>query len=598
MITLGKLKWSNCFSYGSNNTIDFTSNPITQLVGLNGHGKSSIALIVELVLFNKNSKGTKTGRIINRYIEENFYTISLEFNKDGSDYFIDTKRASTQTVKFSKDGVDISAHTATATFKIIEEVLGFDHKSFCQLVYQSSAQSLEFLTATDTNRKKFLIDLLSLEKYTQAFDIFKIVTKEVQDEVNKIETSIGVISGWLTKHKDVDLLVPLAVLEQPKPPTDIVEERSKITEDLKKIGSTNKSITDNNTYKEVLDSIDLSALPIPFPPELDDDLIRQKTEHEKEHKDAVAFIAKVKALKNFCPTCKHPIDNSKQLELVGEKEEIQSVSAIAVKNLSEQILKIQQNYKVIKDNESKTSRWEQYHSLYNPELSVEILYPDELEDRVIALTSKITKQENEIKEIIKANTLAASHNARVEVITEQLASMRDDLSTNKAYLSVVNSRLVKLQILQKAFSTNGLIAFKIEGMVKDLEDLVNEYLAELSYGRFQLSFVISSEKLNVVISDNGIDVEMLELSSGERNRINVATLLAIRKLMQNLSNTKINLLILDETVESLDSDGKEKLVELLLKETHLNTFLISHGFTHALLEKINVVKEDNISRLE
>ncbi len=68
--------------------------------------------------------------------------------------------------------------------------------------------------------------------------------------------------------------------------------------------------------------------------------------------------------------------------------------------------------------------------------------------------------------------------------------------------------------------------------------------------------------------------------------------------MQTLSSSRINLLILDETVETLDTDGKEKLVEVLLQEEHLNTFLVSHGFSHPLLEKINVIKRNNISQIE
>jgi ABC-type molybdenum transport system ATPase subunit/photorepair protein PhrA len=68
--------------------------------------------------------------------------------------------------------------------------------------------------------------------------------------------------------------------------------------------------------------------------------------------------------------------------------------------------------------------------------------------------------------------------------------------------------------------------------------------------------------------------------------------------MQTLSSSRINLLILDETVEALDTDGKEKLVEVLLSEEHLNTFLVSHGFTHPLLEKVNVVKHNNLSQIE
>ena len=57
MITLKKLKWSNCFSYGPDNELDLADNTVTQIIGTNGMGKSSIPLIIEEVLYNKNSKG-------------------------------------------------------------------------------------------------------------------------------------------------------------------------------------------------------------------------------------------------------------------------------------------------------------------------------------------------------------------------------------------------------------------------------------------------------------------------------------------------------------------------------------------------------------
>ena len=60
MITIKELRWSNCFSYGPNNVINFVKAPLTQLVGKNGHGKSSIALILEEVLFNKNSNQSRS----------------------------------------------------------------------------------------------------------------------------------------------------------------------------------------------------------------------------------------------------------------------------------------------------------------------------------------------------------------------------------------------------------------------------------------------------------------------------------------------------------------------------------------------------------
>ena len=65
----------------------------------------------------------------------------------------------------------------------------------------------------------------------------------------------------------------------------------------------------------------------------------------------------------------------------------------------------------------------------------------------------------------------------------------------------------------------------------------------------------------------------------------------------HFSKSKINILFLDEVINVLDDSGREKMVEVLLQED-LNTYVVSHGWTHPLLEKIEVVKDGNVSRLE
>jgi DNA repair exonuclease SbcCD ATPase subunit len=68
--------------------------------------------------------------------------------------------------------------------------------------------------------------------------------------------------------------------------------------------------------------------------------------------------------------------------------------------------------------------------------------------------------------------------------------------------------------------------------------------------------------------------------------------------MSSISKSQINILFLDEVTNVLDEQGKERLVEILLREEDLNTYIVSHGWTHPLLEKIEVIKEDEMSRLD
>ena len=203
MITLKKLQWSNCFSYGANNELDLIESIVTQLVGTNGTGKSSIPLILEEVLFNKNSKGIKKADIPNREVN-NGYDISLSLDVVDDEYKIDVVRRGNIKVKLYKNGEDISSHTATNTYKTLEEVMGIDHKTFSQIVYQNTNASLQFLTATDTNRKRFLIDLLQLDNYVKYFEVFKDLARSAGAEANLVQGKIDTINKWLLDNKMED----------------------------------------------------------------------------------------------------------------------------------------------------------------------------------------------------------------------------------------------------------------------------------------------------------------------------------------------------------------------------------------------------------
>lgn len=599
MIILQTLTFSNLFSYGENNVIQFNKDPITQLVGKNGHGKSSIALILEEVLFNKNSKGIKKVDILNRHVKAKSYSIALQFEKDGVQYEINTTRGSTQTVVLLKGGENISAHTATATFKLIEDILGFDHKTFTQLVYQSNSASLEFLTATDTNRKKFLIDLLNLSKYLEAFDTFKAVAKNVSEDLSGLNGKITATKSWLDKNLAEDFTFKEEVEVPPAPEAEEAKS-AELQERLNSIDATNKKISRNNTYRAQLKAIDISEAMKPLP--VVESAAEYQTSvglHKKAILDSSALVAKMAKLGNTCPTCLQAIDREKIDELLREQENIKNDAERALKLLNTKLADIDQMSREAAKITKLKNDWETYHSMVDESLQEEPLDAEAIQKELDATSLRISAVRKEINSAIKINTQAAAHNSRIKVILEQADGMKADLEKYQEELAELNGRLSILQILQKTFSTNGLIAYKIECLVKDLEDLTNEYLADLSDGRFQLTFKVSSgDKLNVIITDNGKDIEIFALSGGERARVNTATLLAIRKIMQSLSNARINLLILDETVDTLDSDGKEKLVEVLLREEHLNTFLVSHGFTHPLLEKVSVIKEHNISRLE
>lgn len=597
MITIKELRWSNAFSYGQDNRVNFVHAPLTQLVGKNGHGKSSIALILEEVLFNKNSKGIKKADILNRYVKDKSYSIELDFEKDGVQYSIKSNRGAQQSVKLLKNGQDISGHTATTTYKMIEDIIGIDHKGFSQIVYQSNAGSLEFLTAADTARKKFLIEILNLTKYTKAAEVFKEVSGELSKDIAAVNSQVNTVKAWLDKYEKIDL-TPKEVLPVPEIDQELLETSIELQSTIKGIDNTNKRISQNNTYKQLQAKIQL--VPIPAEPKESVEPIQaEKIKLDKTLQDANAFVKKMKVLNGTCPTCLSAIDEAKVAEMISEKTSEAEAAQTKAAELTELIKELQLAKKEWEEAQKSQESWEKYHQLIDTTLPDELLDKDQLQQQLTDLEKSIAEVRQQITTAERHNSTASTHNAKIDTISKQLVEMSEELETYSESLHTLNERMSIVNVLNKTFSTTGLVAYKIECLVKDLESITNRYLVDLSDGRFQISFKVnSSDKLNVVITDNGRDIEMTALSGGETARVNVATLLAIRKLMQTLSSSRINLLILDETIEALDVDGKEKLVEVLLKEEHLNTFLVSHGFSHPLLEKVNVIKRGNVSRIE
>ena len=595
MITLKTLKWDNCFSYGEGNILDLSEHKITQILGTNGVGKSSIPLILEEVLFNKNSKGIKKADIQNRLIEKG-YNINLAFSKDADEYDIDlARRGATIKVKLFKNGDDISSHTATNTYKNIEEILGIDFRTFSQVVYQNTNSSLNFLTATDANRKKFLIDLLGLEQYVELFEVFKTASRDVEQEFSKLEGKIATIERWLESNKLFDTN-PKEIQPLPTISSDDQEEMSSLAVELSNISATNKQISKNNQLKDLLRQIPINEIR-----DMPDDQVESYDSYQAklgEIKTIVSsakkLIDKMEDLGNVCPTCEQSVPEQFKLDHIHKEKEKITEQEGNYKSIQTKIREIQEKNERALLRTKKIKEWEDLYRSIKHDMPTRLLDEDELQDRLSAIKARIKSTEAQIAKISKENNDRASHNAKISVIQEQTESFKGQMSALQVDYDTCNSKRANLEVLKKAFSTNGLVAYKIENLVKELEELTSNYLSELSDGRFTLNFTVSNDKLNVEITDNGNVIDILALSSGELARVNIATLLGIRKLMSSLSSSKINVLFLDEVMNVLDELGREKLVDVLLNE-ELNTYIVSHQWSHPLLNKIEVQKTRGIS---
>ena len=605
-ITLNDLHFSNMFSYGKTNVMRLDDNKITQLTAPNGSGKSSIAMIIQEILFNKNVKGIKKTDILNRWVKDKHWSGSIEFTVDGDDYGVNVQRTGASTkVKLIKNGVDISDHKVLDTYKKIQDILGLDFEVFSQLTYQSSTDLLEFLKATDTNRKKFLINLFNLQKYIEIGDKIKAKASQVDRDAVKLQGELKSIEDFLntTVLPEKKESMPVPVVEE-----TLQQRIGVLQQEISNYNETCKKIDKNNLYIEEYESLDFnSGLREPVEPDFMESyntlkqdvamLAREIASYEKD-------LSEIDIL-DECPTCGQSIDTS-HLEAmqddiqqnINTKNQQKELAMVQAKKWSDIIKQYHDDKLNFEKNRKSIERFEQLTQLIDKNIPKN--YPDigNIKDEVGILQAEYQAQLKDEKDANDHNHSVAAHNAKVDALFEQKEEFSNRQSAVKGDTISKHNQLNSLNILKKAFSTSGIVAFKLENLTKELEVSINHYLSLLSDGQFQVEFRLDKEKLNISVINNGIASPIETVSGGEFSRIQTSILLAIRSLLSKLGGSSVNLLFLDEITGVLDDEGKEKLIEVLQNEANLNVFLISHDFTHPLIDKVSIVKNDNISSIQ
>ena len=611
MITLNKLSISNMFSYGQNNEIDLSVNKITQLTAPNGSGKSSIALILQELLYSKNIKSIKKADILNRYIKGDTWSGKINFTVNNKSYNVEVKRTKNQSkVKFYQQNnseiIDLTEHKIIDTYKKIQELIGLDFELFSQLTYQSSTDLLEFLKATDTNRKKFLINLFNLEKYPNIGEVIKLKLSESEKQSFKLDGELKSVKDFLdnTLIEDKKSLIEIPIINEEKR-NQLAKAQNKIDE----YESLCKKIDRNNLYIKEREELNFD-ISLPEPKK-----ITQIYDYQKELKEeTTALSINQKNLKNTltnlditdkCYACGQSIDNTQAVHLKDNLEEDLFKNRSRASDIDVGSIQIENE---IKEYENVVQKWENNRKDIEKfeqlsqfiDITISTIYPDfnTLKNEVQVLQDELKIQETQKENAIEHNEKIKTHNTKVDTLIEQKRYFlaRQELINN----DIVNlkSKIKNLIILRKAFSTTGIVAFKLENLTKELETVINDYLSDLSDGQFQVIFRLTGEKLNIVVINNGQESPIETVSGGEFSRIQTAILLAIRNILSKIGGNYINLLFLDEITGVLDEAGKEKLIEILQEEDNLNIFLISHDFTHPLINKINIIKNNNISCLE
>lgn len=156
-----------------------------------------------------------------------------------------------------------------------------------------------------------------------------------------------------------------------------------------------------------------------------------------------------------------------------------------------------------------------------------------------------------------------------------------------------------MRFWERALSEKGIIKYIIRNVLEYFNDRTNYYLSYLTDPNFSLEF---DEELSEYIKIGDQEIHYISLSGGEKRKLNLAIMMALKDLLLLTDTNHSNLLFFDEVAENIDEDGIQGLYNLLLelKKTR-QIFVITHNkHLKTLLDsskRLTVEKKKGISKI-
>jgi DNA repair exonuclease SbcCD ATPase subunit len=560
-----------------NATLTFEDNGLVLVEGwnydtsrANGAGKTAIFNCLSFCIYDKLPRKITASEIVRRGSKSGCVSVSLLC---GEDTWI-VQRSRPKGVKFFKNGFE-----QDITQSEFEAKLRLNYEQFLLTVYIPQANSRKngrFLNAPDSDKKEFLLQLLSLNEFTSIKRGLDEVVKSKQALIDSESAKLNSARSKVEAHEesliDIDSLIDLN--------KTILSTIPSINKQILELSQINKP--DLSKFSKIEEDIRLKLADIA-------QTKAKKTLLHDRFRELKSLIKDYNA-NNSCTECGSILDTPEarkahadhqqkvKQKVLDLKKQIDDADLICVKEQG-----VNDLFRKIRDKKQQESADYQSAQL------------------------KIS----ELKSLIKGKTLSLENNeSKIQSNTElvsKIETLKLSISKHIESIDCLKKELDIYKTLSSIYSPTGAQAYVLDSIVDSFNEIVQKYIHIMSPDTTYIlnSFKETSNgdvvaKFSETLTKGGTEVSVGSLSGGEEKGLSLCVDFALLEVLETQFGMSLNPIILDEPFDGLDTSGREIVIGLLENLTKNRQILvIDHSIeTKVLFSKvIRVELKDDVSKI-
>lgn len=586
---LGKASGKN---YGSYATVefDYSNLGLALLSGQTKAGKSTLLDFSTWIIFGVTSKDLNVDDVKSWFSEtETSGTIEVELpGKVLNITRIRGKRPSQNDLFYTvyrgeEDLIPIRGKDTTDTQRMLNQELGVDADLYVAASYIHQFSSDKFFTAKAKDRRdtmERIADLsIAIKLGAKSSELRKEAKRDLEfkhQNRSKLEGKLETLKGTLEEQHlskarwDEKHALELTHLKNKVDNYD-TEKEERVFKLVDQLEQLDKLIVPIETFEKRLNQVkdqikSLENVEADFKPMQHEAIslraqLRQKdTEWNKYSKD----------LGETCPTCLGPSNNSHKAD--------------HLKNLSNEIKEltdvVTEKEKKVKELEVVLAMKPKFLDSYQKitkESSENVRLIDKFESLQAQAIAMREEKNPYLSQMEKANTQVNPYEQEIVNTDKKINIITDELHTSMNEIAGLEHKVSSLTWLyDKSYELRGLL---LDKSVRQINDVTNSVLERFFDAAIRVKFELdNSDKLEVLITNEGYDCKYAQLSGGERAMLKLAFSVGYMKAAENTAGIKFETLMIDEGMNGLDATLKLRAFALLqsLQESYSSILLIDH----------------------